>query len=221
MVSGTEPSASFGLPPPSIYPRAPGSQPPSNNPLALPQSSLNGNLTLQKSINSCAEKAYDASPTGRVYRGSDKLDNHASDGQSDSVMHDQDTNSKYYVVDGMDVDSGDQNLPFPHPVNVNKANTDTVQTVSLVHQPSPPQIQFQIRSRVSFYQPSIVSFHLLKLQFKNLSGGQNRGAEDPEFQISQLRDALVVGDASVNPLREEVSLLVVSVSPLESKNQKT
>jgi hypothetical protein len=220
MVSGTEPPAFFGLPPASLCPRAPDK--PSVQPRLINESpifrhtSLNENIALQESINCCSEK--DVSHTHGNYRGFDSLGNHASDEQSDSVMHDQDTDSEYDVVNGMDVDSRDQSPPIQGTVSVGDAST--MQAVTPVSRPSVPQMQFQIRPRVSVYQRCIASFHLLKLQFKSQSGGQSHGSEDPEFQISQLRDALVVGDTSVDSLRAEVSRLTVSVSPLQFKHQR-
>jgi hypothetical protein len=167
MVSGTEPLAFFGLPPTSLYPRAPENPPVhprliSESPI-LRHTSLDENIALRESVNCSAEK--DVSHTDGNYRGSDSLDNRASDEQSDSVMHDQDTDSEYDVVDGMDVDSRDQSSPVRGTVRgtVSVGDASTVQAISPVSRPSVSQMQFQIRPRVSVHQRSIVSFHLLKL----------------------------------------------------------
>jgi hypothetical protein len=114
---------------------------------------LNENIALQESVNCCGEK--NVSHTDGNYRESDSLDNHASDEQSDSVMHDQDTDSEYDVVDGMDVDSRDQSPPVRGTVSVGDAST--AQAVTPVSQPSVPQMQFQIRSRVSVHHPLSLS----------------------------------------------------------------
>jgi hypothetical protein len=163
MVSGTEPLAFFGLPPASLYPRAPENPPVHprliNESPILRHTSLDENIALHESVNCYAEK--DVSHTDGNYRGSNSLDNHASGEQSDSVMHDQDTDSEYDVVDGMDVDSRDRSPPVRGTVGVGDAST--VQAITPVSLPSVPQMQFQIRPRVSVYQRSLVSFHLLKL----------------------------------------------------------